>query len=150
MEKVTYTPAEFAKVFGRERTWAYRQLYAGKVQAITEFGRTQIPKSEVDRMLKEAGRYLGAKAKPDKRKSSTAVAAKKAVSSRASKSWADTIKQRKTRGLPRPENDRCADARKPSKPEPRRRDAQASERQSVYQRLTRYKSSQKSAEDHDE
>lgn len=62
MEKVTYTPTQFAEVFGKERSWAYRQLYAGKVHAITKLGRTLIPKSEVDRLLKEAGRYLGAKA----------------------------------------------------------------------------------------
>lgn len=60
IQKVTYTPAEFAKVFGKERTWAYRQLYAGKVNAISEFGRTLIPQSEVDRLLQAAGRYLGA------------------------------------------------------------------------------------------
>lgn len=66
MEKVTYTPTGFAEIFGKERTWAYRQLYAGKVQAVTGIGRTLIPKSEVDRLLKEAGRYLGAKVKVKK------------------------------------------------------------------------------------
>ena len=143
MEKVTYTPAEFAEVFGRERTWAYRQLYAGKVQAITEFGRTQIPKSEVDRMLKEAGRYLGAKTKPDKKKSSTAVAAKKAVSSRASKSWAATVKQRKARDLSPAENSHCKSDHKSSECEPHYENGQAIERRSVYQRLIRHKSSRK-------
>lgn len=59
MEKLTFTPPEFAALFGKERTWAYRQLKAGKVQAITELGRTLIPRSEVERVLKEAGRYLG-------------------------------------------------------------------------------------------
>ena len=66
MEKVTYSPGEFAAVFGKERTWAYRQLYSGKVQAVTGLGRTLIPKSEVERLLSEAGRYLGAKAKVKK------------------------------------------------------------------------------------
>lgn len=59
MEKLTFTPVEFAALFGKERTWAYRQLKAGKVQAITELGRTLIPRSEVERVLNEAGRYLG-------------------------------------------------------------------------------------------
>lgn len=39
-----YTPAEFAALFGKERTWAYRQLNAGKVQAITELGLDADPK----------------------------------------------------------------------------------------------------------
>jgi len=68
MEKLTYTPPEFASLFGKERTWAYRQLKAGKVQAITELGRTLIPKAEVERLLKEAGRYLGQGAKVGKMK----------------------------------------------------------------------------------
>lgn len=29
--KIAYTLAEFAALFGMERTWAYRLLYAGKI-----------------------------------------------------------------------------------------------------------------------
>jgi hypothetical protein len=57
--KVCYSPKEFAALFGKERTWGYRQLYEGKVDAITEFGRTMIPHSEVDRVLNTSSRYLG-------------------------------------------------------------------------------------------
>ena len=140
MDKVTYTPAEFAAVFGKERTWAYRQLYAGKVQAMTDLGRTQIPKSEVERLLKEAGRYLGSGRKVGKGKP---VEAKAKPASAGAKSWADTVKRRKTRGLPQQESVRSANDRKPSSPEPHRPCDQATSRQSVYQRLTRCKPSQK-------
>ena len=60
MEKVAYTVAEFSALFGKEKTWGYRQLYAGNVEAISEFGTTMIPKSEADRLLKSKSRYLGA------------------------------------------------------------------------------------------
>lgn len=59
-EKVALTPGEFAALFGKSQTWGYRQLYAGKVKALTGYGRTLIPVSEVERVLKEAGRYNGA------------------------------------------------------------------------------------------
>jgi hypothetical protein len=53
-------------LFGKERTWAYRQLYAGKIEAVTEFGRTLIPHSQVEKIVGKAGRYLGANTKPAK------------------------------------------------------------------------------------
>ncbi|MAS94876.1 MAG: hypothetical protein CMO55_16900 [Verrucomicrobiales bacterium] len=59
-EKVALTPGEFAALFGKSQTWGYRQLYAGKVTALTGYGRTLIPVSEVERVLREAGRYNGA------------------------------------------------------------------------------------------
>lgn len=34
-----YSPSEFAELFGKSQTWGYRQIYAGKVNAITEHGR---------------------------------------------------------------------------------------------------------------
>ena len=145
MEKVTYTPSEFAAVFGKERTWAYRQLYAGKVQAITELGRTLIPKSEVDRLLKEAGRYMGAKTKTKKEKPKEGPEAKPETSS----AWAEALKQRKKRGSQQQESARSAGDHKPSSQEPPRPYDPSTSRRSVYQRLTRYKSSRKSGEDHD-
>lgn len=93
MEKVTYTPSEFAEVFGKERTWGYRQLYAGKVKAITELGRTMIPKSEVDRLLGEASRYLGAQSKPKKTDAKQVKAADKRAS--GTRKWVDVIRDRK-------------------------------------------------------
>lgn len=57
--KVALSPGEFAAIFGKSQTWGYRQLYSGKVKAMTGYGRIMIPASEVDRLLSEAGRYLG-------------------------------------------------------------------------------------------
>ncbi len=93
MEKLTFTPSEFAALFGKERTWAYRQLKAGKVQAITELGRTLIPKSEVDRLLKEAGRYLGMGAKVGQMKEPPAAPKVDEPAARPNR-WADALKRR--------------------------------------------------------
>lgn len=144
MEKVTYTPTEFAAVFGKERTWAYRQLYAGKVQAVTDLGRTLIPKSEVDRLLKEAGRYVGAGAKVRKSKAGAEGSNGKKPSSGA-KSWAEAVKKRKTPSSQQQASARSVDGRKPSSPALPRPCDQATSRQSVYQRLTRCKPSRKDA-----
>ena len=60
-QRVTFSPGEFAAMFGKSQTWGYRQLYAGKVKSITEYGRILIPASEVARILAEAGIYNGEK-----------------------------------------------------------------------------------------
>lgn len=57
--RVAYSPGEFAKLFGKSQTWGYRQIYAGKVNAITEHGRILIPAKEVERILESAGIYNG-------------------------------------------------------------------------------------------
>lgn len=57
--RVAYSPGEFAKMFGKSQTWGYRQIYAGKVNAITEHGRILIPAKEVERILESAGIYNG-------------------------------------------------------------------------------------------
>lgn len=66
--RVAFSPGEFAALFGKQQTWGYRQIYAGKVNAITEYGRIQIPAAEVERILASAERYNGAKQKPAKTK----------------------------------------------------------------------------------
>jgi hypothetical protein len=63
-EKAVLTPTEFAALFGRTYTWAYRQIYAGKVQVLTQLGRMMIPKSEVERLLLDKQVYNG---KPTRR-----------------------------------------------------------------------------------
>jgi predicted site-specific integrase-resolvase len=60
-ERVVLTPTEFAAVFGRHYTWAYRQIYAGNVKVITKLGRMMIPRSEVDRLLQNKETYPGKK-----------------------------------------------------------------------------------------
>ncbi len=57
--RVAYSPGEFAELFGKSQTWGYRQIYAGKVNAITEHGRILIPAKEVERILEKAGIYNG-------------------------------------------------------------------------------------------
>lgn len=112
MEKLTYTPSEFAELFGKERTWAYRQLKAGKVQAITELGRTLIPKTEVDRVLAEAGRYLGASAKVQKAKEAEPeplTPIQKPVNK-----WAAAVRQRMTLSRQRQQNGHFLNGRKSS------------------------------------
>lgn len=45
-----YDFEEFANIFGRSRDWTYRLQKAGKVRAITGYGKMMIPASEVDRI----------------------------------------------------------------------------------------------------
>jgi hypothetical protein len=66
-ERVTFSPGEFAALFGKSQTWGYRQIYAGKVKTITEYGRILIPAKEVDRILGTAGVYNGLKPKVAKK-----------------------------------------------------------------------------------
>ena len=67
-ERLAFSPGEFAQLFGKSQTWGYRQIYAGKVKAITEHGRILIPAVEVEAILKTAGVYDGIKPKPAKTK----------------------------------------------------------------------------------
>lgn len=67
LKRVAFSPGEFAELFGKSQTWGYRQIYAGKVTAITEHGRILIPAKEVERILEKAGIYDG-KQKPKKKK----------------------------------------------------------------------------------
>ncbi len=69
IERVAFSPREFAELFGKSQTWGYRQIYAGKVKAITRHGRILIPAAEVDAILKSAGTYDGSKPKTVKTKS---------------------------------------------------------------------------------
>ena len=59
IERVVLTPTEFASMFGRHYSWAYRQIYAGKVKVLSKVGRMMIPRSEVDRLLQTKEAYSG-------------------------------------------------------------------------------------------
>ena len=66
VSRVAFTPSEFAALFGRHPSWGYRQLYSGRVTAITSMGRVLIPQSELERVLGLAERYNPKpKAKPE-------------------------------------------------------------------------------------
>ena len=56
-KRLGYPPSEWARLNSRHPSWAYRQLYAGKVKAITSLGRILIPASEVERVMAEAKPY---------------------------------------------------------------------------------------------
>lgn len=62
-----YSPAEFARSLGKHPTWTYRNLYAGKLKAVTQFGRLLIPRSEMERLMATAAPYEP-KPKPKKKK----------------------------------------------------------------------------------
>jgi hypothetical protein len=53
-QRAALTPTEFAALFGKQKIWAYRQIYAGRVTAITGFGNMMIPRAELDRILESA------------------------------------------------------------------------------------------------
>lgn len=61
MERAALSPKEFAALFGKSQTWGYRQIYAGKVNAVTEVGRILIPISEIEKILGTASRYSAKK-----------------------------------------------------------------------------------------
>jgi len=61
MERAALSPKEFAALFGKSQTWGYRQIYAGKVNAVTEVGRILIPITEIEKILGTAARYSAKK-----------------------------------------------------------------------------------------
>jgi hypothetical protein len=46
-----YSLQETAAFFGKEKTWAYRQVKAGRIKAITGFGVMLVSASEIERIL---------------------------------------------------------------------------------------------------
>jgi hypothetical protein len=56
-ERLGYSAAEFAGLFGRSPTWGYRQIYAGRVKTICNCGRILVPRPEVDSLLARCADY---------------------------------------------------------------------------------------------
>lgn len=54
-EREGYTVAAFSKLFGKERSWAYRQIKKGRVKTITGYGAALVSRREVERLLGEDG-----------------------------------------------------------------------------------------------
>ena len=52
--RAAYTASEFAALFGREKTWTYRQIYHGRLKSIKGHGGQLIPVSEAERIVSEA------------------------------------------------------------------------------------------------
>lgn len=57
VQRTAYSPGDFARACGRHPTWAYRLLYAGRLNAVTNLGRLLIPASEMQRVLGTAKPY---------------------------------------------------------------------------------------------
>jgi hypothetical protein len=53
-QRAGFSPGEFAALFGKQIVWTYRQIYAGRLKSIKAFGRTIIPRSELERLLNSA------------------------------------------------------------------------------------------------
>ena len=56
-QRLAYSAAEFAALFGRSPTWAYRQIYAGRIKPIADCGRLLIPHTEADSILARRREY---------------------------------------------------------------------------------------------
>jgi hypothetical protein len=56
-KRVALSPAQFAALCRRHPSWAYRNLYSGKIRALTGLGRILIPASELERVLSSAAPY---------------------------------------------------------------------------------------------
>ncbi len=50
-----YSLEETASFFGKERSWAYRQVKAGRLKVITGYGAMLVPRTEIERILNSAG-----------------------------------------------------------------------------------------------
>ena len=56
-ERLALSPREFAAALGKSATFAYRQIYAGRIRPISDCGRMMISRSEVERFLSRAAEY---------------------------------------------------------------------------------------------
>jgi hypothetical protein len=59
INRAAFSPAEFAGLFGRHLSWAYRRIYAGDIRVISPSGSMLIPATEVQRLLDAAHVYEG-------------------------------------------------------------------------------------------
>jgi hypothetical protein len=55
--RLALSPREFGATLGKSATFAYRQIYAGRIRPISDCGRMMIARSEVDRFLARAAEY---------------------------------------------------------------------------------------------
>jgi hypothetical protein len=56
-QRAALSPAEFAALCGRSPTWAYRQIYAGRIKPISGCGRMLIPRDELTAFLARKAEY---------------------------------------------------------------------------------------------
>jgi len=56
-QRLAFTPFECGVLMGKSATYVYRQIYAGRIQPISDCGRIMIPRSELDRFLARTAQY---------------------------------------------------------------------------------------------
>jgi hypothetical protein len=56
-ERLALSPREFAAALGKSATFAYRQIYAGRIKPISDCGRMMISRGEIDHFLARAAEY---------------------------------------------------------------------------------------------
>jgi hypothetical protein len=52
--RLAYTLDETAAMFGKHRSWAYRQVRTKQLKVITGYGAMLVPRSEIERILNSA------------------------------------------------------------------------------------------------
>jgi helix-turn-helix protein len=58
VHQLAFSPTEAALACGKSPTWAYRQIWAGKLRVLNaEQGRLMIPRSEIEHFLSGAEKY---------------------------------------------------------------------------------------------
>ncbi len=55
--RIAYTLEETAALFGKHRSWAYRQVKTKRLKVITGYGAILVPRSEIERILNSAGEF---------------------------------------------------------------------------------------------
>ena len=56
-QRLAFTPFECGVLMGKSATYVYRQIYAGRIQPISDCGRIMIPRIELDRFLARTAQY---------------------------------------------------------------------------------------------
>ncbi|MEI6562624.1 MAG: hypothetical protein WCO68_11200 [Verrucomicrobiota bacterium] len=59
MERLAFTPAEIAGMFGRHYSWAYRQIYRGNLRPLKGSASLLISLNEANRFLSQVQEYDG-------------------------------------------------------------------------------------------
>lgn len=95
-EKRAYTPAEFAALFGRTKTWTYRLHYAGKIKCITDYGKLMVPASEAARIEADTASYKSGKIIPKIPQADDLQALK--IPPKGSELWSAWVKNRAAGG----------------------------------------------------
>ncbi len=58
-ERPLLSMAEFAALCGHHPSWAYRQVYRGRIKPVQDFGELRIPRSELERLMDSAKIFQG-------------------------------------------------------------------------------------------